>query len=91
MQFAHGTWLDPEKYACPSGSLTHSKRRAAALCSDGVIRIARVGIADTWVSIPASVRVRRKTVSGYVMVDSCTNVLIFRPYDYDWNAGLLPP
>ena len=45
-----------------------------ALCSDGKRRYATVtGEADTFFSIPASVKVRGKRVSGFIMQRACYN------------------
>lgn len=65
-------------------------RGGAALCSDGKVRkLARISqTADTFFSIPASVRVDGKTVSGYVTIND--DVVQFRQYSYGKNAGLLP-
>ena len=73
-----------------------------ALCSDGVGRaLARIsGTADTFFSIPASVKVSGRTVSGYVTfrtrsgsevaTDDDPAILIFVAYQYGRNGHLLP-
>lgn len=70
-----------------------------ALCPDGAVRAVRFGSghADTFFSVPASVQVRGRTVSGYVSVstvdgyDTATDadpaVVHFRPYTYGRNAN----
>lgn len=63
------------------------------LCSDGVRRTAWVsGQADTWFSIPARVKVKGKTVSGYVTGRDFDhpNDLEFHQYLYCKNHNLLP-
>lgn len=54
------------------------------LCADGVIRAAELAqCADTFFSIPASVRIRGKHVSGYATSDEVDGVRVytFRPFD----------
>lgn len=54
------------------------------LCADGVIRAAELAqCADTYFSIPASVRIKGKRVSGYATCDESEGVRVhtFRPYD----------
>lgn len=83
------TWLDPEDYAYPEGSLRQSRRHARVRCSDGAIRMALIGIPDTFFSIPGRIRVRGKTVTGYVTCDSAINEFTFVSYTYGKNEGLL--
>lgn len=47
-------------------------RKARALCPDGKLRSFRVGIADTFFTIPARTRIGRVYVKGYVYVDGDT-------------------
>ena len=63
-----------------------------ALCSDGVVRaLARIsGTADTFFSIPASVKVSGRTVSGYVTFQTRSDELIFVAHQYGRNGHLLP-
>jgi len=80
-------------------SLFHSGR---VLCSDGKVRaLARIAsTADTFFSIPATVKVNGKTVSGYVTIETLEGhstgtpddptVVKFVRYDYGKNANLLP-
>lgn len=54
------------------------------LCADGKIRAAELAqCADTFFSIPASVRINGKRVSGYATCDESEGVRVhtFRPYD----------
>jgi hypothetical protein len=54
------------------------------LCADGVIRAAELAqCADTFFSIPASIRIRGKRVSGYATSDESEGVRVytFRPHD----------
>lgn len=69
-----------------------------ALCPDGKVRrLARISqTADTFFSIPAAVQVGRKTVSGYVTIETVAGmstatdedpaVLKFITYTYGKNA-----
>jgi len=76
---------------------------AQALCEDGVVRSIRFhngGHADTFFSIPASVRVGSTWVSGFVhtsslggsdvITDDDPAVVRFRAYTYGKNYDLLP-
>jgi hypothetical protein len=63
-----GTWLEAESMCYPSGALS-AGRRARALCEDGVARVFRVGIPDTYFTIPAAGKVKGRSVTGYVSVD----------------------
>ena len=47
---ADGTWLEPEEIAYHGGA--SSGRRARAICPDGVLRVFRIGLPDTFFSIP---------------------------------------
>jgi hypothetical protein len=54
------------------------------LCADGVIRAAELAqTADTFFSIPASIRIRGKRVSGYATTDEVDGVRVhtFRAHD----------
>lgn len=64
--------------------------KGAALCSDGKVRkLARVAsTADTWFSIPASVRVNGKTVAGWIGIED--GVVKFHAYNNRKNSFLLP-
>jgi hypothetical protein len=67
-----------------------TNKRVPALCVDGRIRSARVtGEPDTWFSCPASVKVRGKTVSGFLVFDRGEQ-LEFIAYSYGKNGSLLP-
>jgi hypothetical protein len=76
--------------------------RGAAICSDGKVRSLRftTGLADTFFSVPCSVQVRGKTVSGFCTVeteeglsadtDSDPLTVKFIAYSYGRNAEALP-
>lgn len=77
--------------------------KGRALCSDGVVRAVRFprgGHADTFFSVPATVTVQGKTVTGFVMVssrdgyDTVTDddpaVVRFTAYSFGRNGHLLP-
>lgn len=54
------------------------------LCADGSIRAAELAqCADSFFSIPASVRIRGKRISGYATCDEVEGVRVhtFRPHD----------
>ena len=77
-------------------------RSGRAICSDGKVRtLKRISsTADTWFSIPASVRVNGRTVSGYITVECASGSSVATPDDmpvvkfcrfsYGKNANLLP-
>jgi len=62
------SWLEPEElaYSSPTGSPSGSRRRAYALCEDGQYRTIRVGVADTYFSIPGFTTFHGHRVNGYV-------------------------
>lgn len=64
--------------------------RAQVLCSDGKVRATtRIAeTADTFFSVPASVKVSGKTVAGYLTIED--GVVMFVAYTYRKNGGLLP-
>jgi hypothetical protein len=76
--------------------------RGAALCTDGKVRALRFGdgIADTFFSVPCSVSVQGRTVSGYCTVETVEGystptdddpaIVRFVAYSYGKNGALLP-
>ena len=76
-------------------------RGGRVLCADGRVRaLARIALtADTFFSVPAAVRVRGRTVSGYVTVSTLSGlsagtpadpiVARFVAYTYGKNGALL--
>jgi len=68
----------------PNGSLKKVKN---CLCPDGSRRVATItGLPDNWFSTPARVKVKGKSVSGYV---TCRDENIkFIPYLYRKNASM---
>lgn len=60
------TVIEPEEYAYPSGSLRQSRRFGRALCSDGKVRRVKLGVADTFFSVPAICKIKGKTVHGII-------------------------
>ena len=58
-----GTWLEPEELCYPNGGMT---RKAYVVCPDGAKRVSTCGIPDTWFSIPARLRIKGQTITGYV-------------------------
>jgi hypothetical protein len=77
-------------------------RGARLMCSDGVVRAAKriAETADTFFSVPASVTVHGKTVSGYATVECVSGSSVwtdddppmvkFIAYQYGKNANELP-
>lgn len=77
-------------------------RGGRAMCSDGKVRaLHRIAeTADTFYSVPAAVKVRGRTVSGFVTIetrdgfstptDDDPAVVKFRAYAYGANADALP-
>jgi hypothetical protein len=53
--YSRSTWIEPKElaYVSPTGNHWSSRRRAAAVCEDGSVRIVTVGIADTYFSCTA--------------------------------------
>lgn len=67
--------------SAPWGLYSRSGHRL--LCSDGVIRAASLAsTADTFFSVPASVRVNGKTVSGYVTTEGAKGASTGTPVAY---------
>ena len=60
------TWLEPESHCYPYGGM---QRRFRGVCPDGVIRIGRASIPDTFFTIPAKVKVIGKWVTGWVAIE----------------------
>lgn len=95
MKYAHGTELVTRQ---PWGVFVSGR----ALCSDGRVRaLARIAAtADTFFSVPAAVKVKGKTVAGYVTVETQDGwttvtetdpaVVKFVAYQNAKNANLLP-
>lgn len=97
MRYANDTHLTLETgpFACRYIS-------GKALCSDGRTRTVRFhsGIADTFYSVPCTITVKGKTVSGYVTVETLAGfstpteddpaVVKFRAYRYGKNYNLIP-
>jgi hypothetical protein len=63
--FPDGTWLEGEEFCYPGGGMG---RRAYVVFPDGVYRVVRCGIPDTFFSIPAAARLRM-VVRGFVSRD----------------------
>lgn len=97
MDYAKGTCL-----TLGSGPFACGFISGKAECADGKVRSVhfRDGIADTFFSVPASVQVRGRTVSGYVTVETVSGwgiptdddpaIVRFISYTYGKNADALP-
>jgi hypothetical protein len=83
------TQLDPEEYAYPSGALRNSRRHFSAICLDGKVRRGTCGVPDTFFSIPARLKAKGKTVTGYVTIDSSDGEIHFHAYLYGKNHEVL--
>ena len=81
------TSLDPEEYAYPAGSLRSSRRFAMARCPDGKVHRVKIGLPDTFFSIPGTCQVRGVRVAGYVCFADDGEVE-FRPYLYRKNHAV---
>lgn len=68
--------------------------RARVLCVDGVVRptVRIAASADTFFSVPCAVKVKGKTVAGFLTIDdsSASRVVRFHAYAYGKNGNLLP-
>ena len=64
-----GTWLDCEELSYPSGTIYGGRRRARARLQtpDGKLLTVRIGIADTYFTIPAVTQERRRR-RGFVHI-----------------------
>lgn len=66
--------------------------KAAALCPDGKVRKTKwiSSTADTFFSIPCSIKFRGKSVSGYISVDEIesSKVVKFIPYKNRKNSNI---
>lgn len=77
--YPDGTWMEPEELAYPHGGFT---RRAYVTYPDGINRIVRVSIPDTYFTIPARGRIAGKYSLGFVTAKGQTaEGLKFIPYD----------
>ena len=80
------TWLDPEDFAYPSGGVYAGRRARVILRANphnpivlpyGTLRTVRVGIPDTFFTIPARYRFKGRMIVGYV--SSNDGALTFTP------------
>jgi len=78
------TWIDAEELAY-NVPLQRSPRRAFVYCPDGRLRTARLGIPDTYFSIPARLSAHGRTITGYVTTTDDGADFEFRPYMYRRN------
>ena len=61
------------------------------LCADGVIRAAELAqCADTFFSIPASIRIRGKRISGYATTDESEGVRVYTFCPHDKHKPAFP-
>ena len=93
-RFAMDTYTETDSYS--------RYVRGAAICSDGKVRALRFhsGLADTFFSVPCSVQVKGKTISGYATFETLEGYSVdtesdpvavkFLRYDYGRNSEILP-
>jgi hypothetical protein len=98
MDYAHGTYLTPSP-----GPFSCGYSAGAALCTDGAVRRLRFasgGIPDTFFSVPCSVSVKGRTVTGFATVETVEGystptaddpaIVRFVANRYGKNGALLP-
>jgi len=82
-----GTWIDPEEYSYPSGSLRRSRRRFRAVWeSTGELVSGTAGIPDSYFSVPAKIVSKGRYIAGWLYMttesgldtDTGTAFVIFR-------------
>jgi hypothetical protein len=61
--YQDGTWMEGEEFTYPHGGF---HRRALARFPDGVRRVVRCSVPDTYFSVPARARLNGKTVRGFL-------------------------
>lgn len=84
------TSLGSEDAAYPAGSLRQSHRYGTAIFPDGKVRRVKLGVADTFFSIPARAHYHGRTVSGFVSIaEDWTWNPTTRRYEDNPNAGEL--
>jgi hypothetical protein len=89
-EYASGTWLTTARY------LNGGFVAGCALCSDGKVRkLARIAeYGDTFFSVRAAVKVRGKTVAGFVSIEGglfdTGSPVTFTANKHGVNAALLP-
>lgn len=72
--YPDGTWVEGEELAYPKGGFS---RRAWVTFADGVRRLVRCSIPDTFFSIPARGKVDGRTVKGFITLNG--DGLVFIP------------
>ena len=85
-----GTWLDREElaYNTHTGAPSKSKRRAYAVCFDGKLRTFKVGIPDTFFSIPAIGEINGCYVHGWIEIKE-NKVVFHRQSRYKPNQCVI--
>lgn len=87
--YDQGTWLEAEELAYNTYSGTHwgSGRRCKALFPDGKARIVRIGIPDTYFSIPGHDSRGNKGCVTFDELDNGSRVIRWIPYPRDSELG----
>lgn len=79
------TWIYAEELAYPAGSIRQSRRFGLVRCPDGKLRLCKLGIPDTFYTIPARMSIRGKTVAGFVSVDESAESPEYRFLTYTYR------
>ena len=77
-QYADNTWMEPEEYCYPNGGF----KRRARVRFNGKFYIAKVSIPDTYFSVPAKIRIKGKTIKGYVFNNQGLHFSPDAPWEY---------
>ena len=78
----NSTYIEDESkaYNTYHGGHSRSNRRGRVRFSDGQLRMVRLGVPDTFFTIPAHAVVRGKYASGFVSVNTETEEFEFTQY-----------
>lgn len=76
------TYIDDEAkaYNTPNGGHSRSNRKGIVRFADGKLRTVRLGVPDTFFTIPAHATVNGKYASGFVSVNTETEEFEFTQY-----------
>jgi hypothetical protein len=72
------TWIDPEELCYPSGSMYAGRKACAYDSVDKTNRIVKIGIPDTYFSIPGRVKIKGKTIKIWISIDDDAIVQMYR-------------
>lgn len=71
------TWIDREELAYDVPLALSPRRGYVRFPFDGKLRLVRLGVPDTYFTIPARVKLHRKTVTGLVWFDGDSDEFVF--------------